>query len=226
MLRACTVPTPLGTVSWFWYIRAVHCEWLSYISAVHCELILVYQCCPPRVDSGISMLSTWVTWWWRLTRVTSQDCSMEISAHISQSFLSIRQSPISQHPRLWVLVFGSHRIPTSKTTSTLHETVPTIPPTRHKPWTLATFVNMTTIKIDFYFWLLSTSHWTGLTHCNMAPIIELFCPSYSWPTTNLLTTSRPHQCIKCNVSLTFCLSSCRWDGCLNTNSSWQDSWVW
>ncbi|CAI7606110.1 unnamed protein product [Penicillium palitans] len=27
---------------------------------------------------------------------------MEISAHISQSFLSIRQSPISQHPRLWV----------------------------------------------------------------------------------------------------------------------------
>lgn len=198
MLRECTVPTSLGTVRWLWYIRAVHCEWFMYISAVHCKLILVYQCCPPRVDNGISMLPTWVTWWWRPARMTSQDCRTEISAHTPSYFSTFdnRQS-LSAPPTPG---FGSHQLPTPKTTSTLHETVPTIPPDinpEHSSLSSTWPRSISTFTLDC--WILPTGlgwHTKTWGTNHRALLTKLLMTNH-----NLLTTSRPHQFIKCNVSL-------------------------
>ncbi|KOS46223.1 hypothetical protein ACN38_g2838 [Penicillium nordicum] len=65
----------------------------------------------------------------------------------SELFLNIRQPPISQrtpHPWLWV---------TSTPNTQDHINSPrngANDPTRHQPRTLVTFVNMTTININFY----------------------------------------------------------------------------
>ncbi|KAJ5365961.1 hypothetical protein N7517_008847 [Penicillium concentricum] len=101
------------------------------------ELILVYQCCPLRVDSGISLLPQ---------RVANSHFSALRTQQLATTNLSVP-------PTL------GHTKSQQKTTTILDEMVPTIPHPRRKISALVTFINM-----NFHSLLLSTSHWTGLAH--------------------------------------------------------------
>lgn len=198
----------------FWYINAVHCELSGTSMLPTASCFLVYQCCSSELNTGSESGQKWAR---RIATRKFQRTSPNL-------FLSTRQPPISQYLQLWVTSDPQHRRPHQfhmkrYQRSHLRDSKP-----QHSSFS-STWYQSTSI-LPFNCWGLHFPlDWSGTLKYG-APIIELFYPSYSWPTTNSLTALRPHQYIECNVSVSFNLASCTRDSRPKDNPSWQQSWVW